>query len=54
MYLPVLALRLASSASPVRSMTMSFLSGGGLPAGTPKTQLVMCNRPEGRGCEHLC
>jgi hypothetical protein len=47
MYLPVPALRWASSASPVRHVTMSFLPGSGLPARTPKTQLLMCNQPRG-------
>jgi hypothetical protein len=47
MYLPVLALKLAPSAELVRHMTMSFLLGGGLPAETPKTQLLMCNQPQG-------
>ena len=43
MYVPVLALRLAPSAEPVRPMTMSFLPDDGLLVGTPKTQLETCN-----------
>ena len=43
MYLPVLALRLASSAAPVRSMTMSLLLGSRFPAETRKTQLETCS-----------
>ena len=46
-YLPVLALRLASSAEPVRHMTMSFLPDDGLLVGTPKNSVGNVQR-----CEH--
>jgi hypothetical protein len=44
--LPVLALRTVSATHPARHMTMSFLLGSGLPAETPKTQLLTCFRTE--------
>jgi hypothetical protein len=42
MHLPVLALRLAPSAEPVRHMTLNLLPSGGLPARTGKAQLFRC------------
>jgi hypothetical protein len=47
MRLPVLALNLAPSAEPARHATLNLLPGSGLPAGTGKIQLSMCNQLQG-------
>jgi hypothetical protein len=43
LHVPVLALRLAPSAEPVRHMPMSFLPDDGFFVGTPKTPLETCH-----------
>jgi hypothetical protein len=54
MRVSVLTLRLAPPTEPAHHMTMRFLLGSGLPAETPKMQLLICNQPQGCGRERLC